>query len=71
MNMFVWRRRSLRPALASMIRRRAVPGVVAHEEKIYAFDGRNPYDDKIIRGGLHSRSGIFSVFPVLTSWSWT
>ena len=50
---------------------RAVPGVVAHEEKIYAFDGRNRFDDEIIRGGLHSRRGIFSVFPVLTLWSWT
>ena len=38
-----------------------MPGVVAHEEKIFAFDGRNPFDDEIIRGGLHSRRGIFCV----------
>ena len=38
--------------------------------KIYAFGGRNRFDGEIIRGGLHSR-GIFPVFPVLTSWSWT
>ena len=33
MNMFVWRRRSLRPALASVTRRRAGTGVLAHGEK--------------------------------------
>ena len=38
-----------------------MPGVVAHEEKIYAFDGRNRFDDEIIREGLHSRRGIFCV----------
>ena len=37
-----------------------MPGVLAHEEKIYAFSGRNQFEDEIIRRGLHSR-GIFCV----------